>query len=180
MLHVKWYSLAFAVVVSEFVIITHRVIILAGSLINYPCIVAIQLQTFSNYLMQGLELGTIENEWWARKLIEILLLWMITFINCFSLKRIVSKFNIVSSFAKIVVIGIILVIGGVYLFKGNFDVEDHLWFVGNVKNFKEPFHVDDDHQFQASGLIGAFFAALFTYDGWVFDWCFQFLHRVIL
>jgi amino acid transporter len=76
----------------------------------------------------------------------------IVFINCFSLRKVVAKFNIVASLAKIFVISTILVIGAIWLLQGH------------VKNFEQPFHVQQP--LTAIGLIGAFFAALFTYDGW--------------
>lgn len=64
-LHIEFrYSMAFATV-------------MCGSLVNYPCIVAIQLQTFSDYLLQGLNITKIQNEWLLKKLIEILLLCML-------------------------------------------------------------------------------------------------------
>jgi amino acid transporter len=61
MVHVEWYALAFAVII-------------VGSFINFPCIVAIQLQTFSEYLLQGLRVQGMQNEWVVRKLIEVVLL----------------------------------------------------------------------------------------------------------
>lgn len=56
-----------------------------------------------------------------------------------------------SSVAKIIVIFIILAFGLIYLLKGSY------W---------NHFTYSSDHKIEISGLIGAFFLALFTYDGW--------------
>ncbi|KAI6179307.1 hypothetical protein M3Y98_00596300 [Aphelenchoides besseyi] len=125
--------------------------IVVCTLVCYPSIVAVQLQTFSSYLMHGFDVQ-LTNQWEfiARKLVETTLLWFIVFINCFSLRQVVAKFNAVASTAKILVIFIVISAGVVFLARGHVD------------NFRSPFA---NTQFTIANLLEAFFAALFTFDG---------------
>ncbi|KAI6196590.1 hypothetical protein M3Y94_01127500 [Aphelenchoides besseyi] len=125
--------------------------IVVCTLVCYPSIVAVQLQTFSSYLMHGFDVQ-LTNQWEfiARKLVETTLLWFIVFINCFSLRQVVAKFNAVASTAKILVIFIVISVGVVFLARGH------------VENFRSPFA---NTQFTITNLLEAFFAALFTFDG---------------
>uniref|UniRef100_A0A183GNU1 Amino acid transporter n=1 Tax=Heligmosomoides polygyrus TaxID=6339 RepID=A0A183GNU1_HELPZ len=77
---------------------------------------------------------------------------LLLFLNFFSLKTFVSRFQIVASLAKIAATG--LVIGtGFYM----------LIFQGETKNLQHPF---EGSNWNIGHIVSALFSCLFSYDGW--------------
>uniref|UniRef100_A0A915CS14 Amino acid transporter n=1 Tax=Ditylenchus dipsaci TaxID=166011 RepID=A0A915CS14_9BILA len=118
--YVKWYALAFCYMC-------------VGCLVHYPAVVAIQAQTFSEYLFVGLGIADCDagfpfTPYVARKLVEVALIVLLTYINFFSLRQFVARFNIVAVSAKIMATFSVIFIGLYYLVAK-----------GQTQNFKEPF-----------------------------------------
>uniref|UniRef100_A0A915EX54 Uncharacterized protein n=1 Tax=Ditylenchus dipsaci TaxID=166011 RepID=A0A915EX54_9BILA len=87
---VEWYALAFCYMC-------------IGSLVQFPAVVAIQAQTFSEYLFVGLNFSFCHTNafftpYMARKLVELCLISSIVVLNFFSLRKFVSRFNIVAQY----------------------------------------------------------------------------------
>ncbi|KAI1702738.1 amino acid permease domain-containing protein [Ditylenchus destructor] len=144
--YVKWYALAFCYMC-------------VGCLVHYPAVVAIQAQTFSEYLFVGLNLAGCDtapnglfSTYAARKLLEVALISILVYLNFFSLRKFVSRFNILATTAKIMATASIIIIGLYFLIAK-----------GRVQNFNEPFK---NSTFSSSNLVSALFAGLFSYDGW--------------
>ncbi|CAI4232930.1 unnamed protein product [Auanema sp. JU1783] len=136
----KWYPVAFA-------------FMSIGCTINYPATLAIQAQTFSEYIFTAFDVVMDStSEYWAKKLLGFSLIWLLLFMNFFSLKTFVSKFQIVVIFAKIAATGLVIGIGFYYLI-----------FKGDTENIKQPFH---GTTFTIGTFVNALFAGLFSYDGW--------------
>uniref|UniRef100_F1L2A7 Y+L amino acid transporter 2 n=1 Tax=Ascaris suum TaxID=6253 RepID=F1L2A7_ASCSU len=139
--YVKWYSVAFA-------------FMCAGCAINYPATIAIQAETFAEYVIKGFELELADSlaSYLAKKLIGFSLLWLLMFLNFFSLKTFVSRFQIVATFAKVLSTAIVIFTGFYYLI-----------FRGWTQNLKNSF---DGTNFDAGNVALALYAGLFSYDGW--------------
>uniref|UniRef100_A0A914ZRQ0 Y+L amino acid transporter 2 n=2 Tax=Parascaris univalens TaxID=6257 RepID=A0A914ZRQ0_PARUN len=139
--YVKWYSVAFA-------------FMCAGCAINYPATIAIQAETFAEYVIKGFDLELADSlaNYFAKKLIGFSLLWLLMFLNFFSLKTFVSRFQIVATFAKVLSTSIVIFTGFYYLI-----------FRGWTQNLKNPF---DGTNFDAGNVALALYAGLFSYDGW--------------
>lgn len=73
-------------------------------------------------------------------------------LNFYSIRTVVSRFQIVASFAKICSTMLIICVGGYYLF-----------FKGQSENLQRPF---ENSRFSAGSLVSAFFAGLLAFDGW--------------
>ncbi|RCN30794.1 hypothetical protein ANCCAN_23431 [Ancylostoma caninum] len=79
-------------------------------------------------------------------------MWLLLFLNFFSLKTFVSRFQIAASIAKIAATG--LVIGtGFYM----------LIFKGETENLHSPFAGTN---WNIGAIVSALFSCLFSYDGW--------------
>uniref|UniRef100_A0A915Q3H8 Amino acid permease n=1 Tax=Setaria digitata TaxID=48799 RepID=A0A915Q3H8_9BILA len=139
--YVKWYPIAFA-------------FMCVGCFVVYPATLAIQAETFSEYLIKGfhVQLSDDTYEFYLKKLIGFSLLWLLMTLNFFSLKIVVSRFQIVASVAKISATAIVICIG-FYL----------LIFKGETQNLQNAF---EGMQLKPSYIIAALFAGLFSYDGW--------------
>ncbi|EYC17745.1 hypothetical protein Y032_0029g1846 [Ancylostoma ceylanicum] len=136
----KWYPIAFA-------------FMCIGCTVNYPATLAVQAQTFAEYMFQGIgiELDPT-SDFWSKKLVGFALMWLLLFLNFFSLKTFVSRFQIAASIAKIAATG--LVIGtGFYM----------LVFKGETENLRSPF---TGTNWNIGAIVSALFSCLFSYDGW--------------
>ncbi|EJW70178.1 amino acid transporter 5 [Wuchereria bancrofti] len=92
-----------------------------GCFVVFPATLAIQAETFSEYLIKGFRIQIFEdtNKFYLKKLIGFSLLWLLMMLNFFSLKIFVSRFQIVASLAKIITTAIIICTGFYFLiFKG--------------------------------------------------------------
>ncbi|KAK6042633.1 hypothetical protein COOONC_19861 [Cooperia oncophora] len=99
----------------------------------------------------GIELDD-QSAFWAKKLAGFALIWLLLFMNFFSLKTFVSRFQIAASIAKIAATG--LVIGtGFYM----------LIFKSETKNLQHPFVGSN---WNIGAIVSALFSCLFSYDGW--------------
>ncbi|CAK5081344.1 unnamed protein product [Meloidogyne enterolobii] len=90
----------------------------------------------------------------AHKLISFSLLLLLFFINCFSLRHVVSRVQIISVIAKFVASGIIIICGIYFLLFGR-----------NVQfnNFYHPF---ENTNLRPGNIALALFGGLYSYDGW--------------
>ncbi|CAD6197463.1 unnamed protein product [Caenorhabditis auriculariae] len=136
----KWYPVAFA-------------FMSIGCTINYPATLAVQSQTFAEYVMRGANI-TLDDDsaFWAKKLLGFALILLLMFMNYFSLKTFVQRFSILASLAKIAAT-LLIIVTGFYL----------LLFKSESENLKKPFKGSD---FSAGPIVRALFAGLFSYDGW--------------
>jgi amino acid transporter len=95
-----------------------------GCILTFPLTLAIQAETFSEYLLQGLHLDLSCSPFWAqlfaRKFIGYGLCWLLLFLNFFSLRSAAAPFQMACSIAKILSIALII-FTGLYLliFQGN-------------------------------------------------------------
>ncbi|KAL3089678.1 hypothetical protein niasHT_020457 [Heterodera trifolii] len=147
--YVKWRPLAFMFMVS-------------GSVLICPLYSAIQADTFAEYFVQGLGLDSLLMDaadqhnataaFALRKLIALCSVWLIIFLNFFSLRSVVAPFQLVTSVAKFLSALLIIGIGFYWLL-----------FKGYTENLRQPFA---NSSFDVGNLTNAFFAGLFNYDGW--------------
>ncbi|MFH4976469.1 hypothetical protein AB6A40_003178 [Gnathostoma spinigerum] len=139
--YARWYSLAFAFMI-------------VGCVLVYPATVAIQAETFAEYVMYGFNISLCSStaSYFAKKLISFSLIWILLFLNFFSLEKLVSKFQIAASIAKVVSTAIVIGTGFYFLV-----------FKGETQYLAHPFANGD---YDAGSLCAALFAGLFTYDGW--------------
>uniref|UniRef100_A0A0N4Z027 AA_permease domain-containing protein n=1 Tax=Parastrongyloides trichosuri TaxID=131310 RepID=A0A0N4Z027_PARTI len=137
--YVKWYPIAFS-------------FMFVGCIIIYPATLAIQALAFSTYIFKGFGFCTTGDYVYAEKLLGFCLMWLLMFLNFFSIKKVVSKFQIVASAAKVVTSAIIVVTGFYYLI-----------FKKGYENFKDPFA---GKALTGGGLVTAMFSGLYSYDGW--------------
>ncbi|CAB3398059.1 unnamed protein product [Caenorhabditis bovis] len=136
----KWYPVAFA-------------FMCIGCTINYPATLAVQAQTFSRYVLEGLNIKLDPtSRFWAEKLLGFSLITLLMFMNFFSLKTFVQRFSILASIAKMA--ATLLIIGTGFYF---------LIFRGWTQNLKNPFAGTD---YMPGPVVNALFAGLFSYDGW--------------
>ncbi|ETN74743.1 amino acid permease [Necator americanus] len=124
-----------------------------GCTINYPATLAVQAQTFAEYMFQGIGIQLDpSSEFWSKKLVGFALMWLLLFLNFFSLKTFVSRFQIAASIAKVVATGLVIVTG-FYL----------LIFKSDTQNLHDPFM---NSKWNIGAIVSALFACLFSYDGW--------------
>ncbi|UMM34975.1 hypothetical protein L5515_007806 [Caenorhabditis briggsae] len=136
----KWYPVAFA-------------FMCIGCTINYPATLAVQAQTFAEYVFRGagVELDST-SEFWAKKLLGFSLIMLLMFMNFFSLKTFVQRFSILASIAKIAATLLIIITGFYFLI-----------FKGWNQNLQAPF---TGSHWNPGPFVNALFAGLFSYDGW--------------
>ncbi|KAH7721426.1 Protein AAT-6 b [Aphelenchoides avenae] len=138
--YVKWYPIAFG-------------FMCIGCIITYPGTLAIQMDAFSEYIFQGAKIKLEPTtEFYAKKLLGFALVWLLLFLNFFSVKTTVSRFQIAASIAQVT--ATVLVIGTGFYF---------LVFKGKTENLQQPFH---NSSYDAGKIVSAMFAGLFAYDGW--------------
>uniref|UniRef100_A0A0K0DQV9 Aa_trans domain-containing protein n=1 Tax=Angiostrongylus cantonensis TaxID=6313 RepID=A0A0K0DQV9_ANGCA len=102
-----------------------------GCSINYPATLAVQAQTFAEYMFQ---------------------VGLLLFMNFFSLKTFVSRFQIAASIAKFASTGLVIVTGFYMLI-----------FQGETNNLQNPFFGSN---LNIGAIVSALFTCLFSYDGW--------------
>uniref|UniRef100_A0A914CB21 Uncharacterized protein n=1 Tax=Acrobeloides nanus TaxID=290746 RepID=A0A914CB21_9BILA len=139
--HVKWYSIAFSYVG-------------VGGILNNPVVTAIGAQTFSEYITKGLKIRFTQehHNYWAQKLISFSLLMPLTYLNFFSVKKFVSRFQVVASFFTLLASSLVICTGFYWLI-----------FKGETQNFQNVFA---NTTYAPGKIVSALFAGLFSYDGW--------------
>ncbi|CAD5213016.1 unnamed protein product [Bursaphelenchus okinawaensis] len=139
--YVGWFPIAFS-------------FLSTGCLMTFPAVVAVEALTFSEYLFEGLyiNLESAVSQHMAKTLASFSLVWLICFLNFFSLRTFVSRFQIAATAAKILATMTIICVG-MYM----------LVFKGEVENLKDPFA---NSTYEPSMIVNAFFQGLFSYDGW--------------
>ncbi|KAH7706882.1 CRE-AAT-6 protein [Aphelenchoides avenae] len=139
--YVKWYPVAFA-------------FMCISSLLANPATLAIQMDAFSEYVFQGAKIR-LESEnatYYAKKLTGFALVWALLFLNFFSVKSAVSRFQVIATLAQICASSLVIGTGFYYLV-----------IRGDTMNLKNPFA---DSSFAPGSMVSAFYAGLYAYDGW--------------
>ncbi|CAI4230144.1 unnamed protein product [Auanema sp. JU1783] len=139
--YVGWEALAFA-------------FMWVSCLVTYPASAAVQAQTFGQYLMGGLSpLFTLESFWnsVAERLIGLVLLIALTALNFFSIDKYAGRFQSVMSFAKVIIVFVIIGFGFAQLFQGHFE------------NIQNPMA---GSVYSPGKLSLAFYGGLWSYAGW--------------
>uniref|UniRef100_A0A0N5BAU7 AA_permease domain-containing protein n=1 Tax=Strongyloides papillosus TaxID=174720 RepID=A0A0N5BAU7_STREA len=131
------------------------IFMISGCLILYPSIVAIQLQTFSEYFLKCFNIQFIDSfhSKVCGRIIQIILLLIIILLNFQSLGKVVAKFNICASVCKIAAPAILILTGIYFIFTEE-----------NLPNYWD--HSLETGNYKPLNLVVAFIAALFTFDGW--------------
>uniref|UniRef100_A0A7E5A1J0 AA_permease domain-containing protein n=1 Tax=Panagrellus redivivus TaxID=6233 RepID=A0A7E5A1J0_PANRE len=139
--YVKWYPLAFS-------------FMFVGCILTYPATLAVQAQTFSEYIIKGLEIEfkNSTEEYFSKKLLSFALIWLLLYLNFFSIKTFVSRFQAAASLAKVFATGIIIVTGFYWLF-----------VKGRTEHFEDMFA---NSTTKPQKIVDGLFAGLFSYDGW--------------
>ncbi|CAD6184087.1 unnamed protein product [Caenorhabditis auriculariae] len=140
--YVKWYSIAFA-------------FMWVSVLMTYPATIAICAETFGQYLIEGLrQYYEIDDDWApaCQKLFAFSLLWLVTWMNFFSLSKFAARFQIVATVAKLLSCFLIIVTGFYYYY-----------FKGWHSNLKEPMKGSN---YNTGNLILGFYGGLWAYSGW--------------
>ncbi|XP_035226332.1 b(0,+)-type amino acid transporter 1-like [Stegodyphus dumicola] len=119
------------------------------SIIIKPSAVSIMLLTFAEYVVEPM-FPTCPAPILAKKLVAIVAICFITFINCYSVKM-ATMMNNVFTVAKLLAIAIVVLVGMYRLMLGHYE---HLntGFEGTTTSF--------------SDLATAFYFGLWAYDGW--------------
>ncbi|KAK0424539.1 hypothetical protein QR680_008715 [Steinernema hermaphroditum] len=140
--YVKWHSIAFA-------------FMWVSVLMTYPATIAIISETFGQYLIEGLRQVYDIDDYWApiaQKLFGFSLLWLVTWMNFFSLNKFAARFQIMATFAKLASCALIIFTGFYfYLFKG--------WNEG----LSEPMKHSNTN---LGDLVMAFYGGLWAFSGW--------------
>ncbi|VDN88744.1 unnamed protein product, partial [Brugia pahangi] len=144
--------------------------ICVGCFVIFPATLAIQTETFSEYLIKCFRIQIFDDikKFYLKKLIDFSLLCklyyfiylnfseqkirLLMMLNFFSLKIFVSRFQIVASFAKIITTAIVICTGFYFII-----------FKGEIQNLQ---NIMDGTQVRPGHIIAALFAGLFSYDGW--------------
>ncbi|CAK5089553.1 unnamed protein product [Meloidogyne enterolobii] len=99
--HAKWHPLATA-------------FLWVSTTLTFPVIMAIQTLTFGEYLVDGFNsFISINSEYIGilKRLIGFMTIWLVCFMNLFSLKKIAGRFQVVLTIIKLLVIATIIFIG---------------------------------------------------------------------
>ncbi|KAI6183499.1 Solute carrier family 7 member 13 [Aphelenchoides bicaudatus] len=139
-----------------------------GCLMTYPATLAVQAQTFSEYLFKGakIQLEDENLEYYAKALTSFSLVWLLLFLNFFSVKYFVSKFQILATLSKVASTCTIIGIGMYFLIIKRFEhvIQFNLTDAsGKTENLQDPFKGSN---WNAGRIAVAFFSSLFSYDGW--------------
>ncbi|KAL3094293.1 hypothetical protein niasHS_004049 [Heterodera schachtii] len=139
--HVRWFPIAFS-------------FMSCASIFTNPGTMAIQMQTFSEYVIRGLKLELDESANYAiNRLISFSCILLLFFLNCFSIRGVVARFQMLAMIAKVIASGIIIIVG--------------LWLLITKEvqsgSFRQPFANTSD---KPGNWVLALFAGLFSYDGW--------------
>uniref|UniRef100_A0A915P8K7 Uncharacterized protein n=1 Tax=Meloidogyne floridensis TaxID=298350 RepID=A0A915P8K7_9BILA len=142
--HVRWNAIAF-------------MFMSIGCVLIYPLMLAIQAETTAEYTVQAFRLNEncLNNPallFIFKKLIFSLFALFMMFINFYSLRRVGARFQIAGTVAKLLATTLI-VCTAIYI----------LISKGQLQNFSSPFQ---NSKWEAMSLVNAFFAGLFSYDGW--------------
>uniref|UniRef100_A0A183BQT7 AA_permease domain-containing protein n=1 Tax=Globodera pallida TaxID=36090 RepID=A0A183BQT7_GLOPA len=140
--HMRWTTVAFT-------------FMSAANLFIVPCYLAIEMETFAKYLQRGLRAHFCEpfDQNFFSKMTSFSLLLLLFFLNCFSIRGVVARFQMLAMIAKIIASGIIIIVGLMVLItKG-----------AQSNNFREPFANTSTYP---GHWVLALFAGLFSYDGW--------------
>ena len=123
--------------------------------ITNPGTMAIQMETFSEYVIQGLkiEFCSSSTRFLVNKLISFSVILLLLFLNFFSVRAVVARFQMVAMVAKVVASAIIVIVGFL------------VWMTRGTQsdNFKAPFA---GSTLYPGKIALALFAGLFSYDGW--------------
>ncbi|CAD5212670.1 unnamed protein product [Bursaphelenchus okinawaensis] len=120
----------------------------------YPATTAIQSRTFAEYLVEGLQLRfeTEAQAYWYKIIISFSLVLFLMCLNFFSIKTVVSRFQMAASCAKVSSTILVILVGFYWLI-----------FYQKTDNLPQPFH---GSKADPASIASAFFAGLFAYDGW--------------
>ncbi|CAD5216349.1 unnamed protein product [Bursaphelenchus xylophilus] len=124
-------------------------------LLIYPTILAIQTIAFGGYIVSGLSsifYFDDDEVYILRHLIGFLALFVLVFVNMFSLRSFAGKLQIAVTASKLAVISIILLVGFYYLI-----------FKDGSKHFENSF---DGTTKDPGGIALALYASLYAYNGW--------------
>uniref|UniRef100_A0A9J2PB04 Amino acid permease/ SLC12A domain-containing protein n=1 Tax=Ascaris lumbricoides TaxID=6252 RepID=A0A9J2PB04_ASCLU len=126
-----------------------------GVIITFPASVAVQAQTFGQYVVEGLAPLFQLDEPYAeitRKALGILLLVGIVWLNFYSLNEFAAKFQIIATVAKLGSMALIIV-AGFYL----------LIFKGQTSNLENGFK---NSNYGVGHIVLGLYAGLWSYAGW--------------
>ncbi|KAL3073123.1 hypothetical protein niasHT_035399 [Heterodera trifolii] len=143
--HAKWHPIAAA-------------FLWVSTSLTFPAIMAIQTLTFGEYFFDGLRPfwpSLEQSETMAfvlKRLIGYLAIFLICFINLFSLQKIAARFQVILTVLKLLVIALII-LTGLY----------QIIFRGRTENFRDTFA---GTKTEACEIVLALFASLFAYNGW--------------
>ncbi|KAK0392986.1 hypothetical protein QR680_000007 [Steinernema hermaphroditum] len=142
--HVKWHPLATA-------------FLWVSCCLSYPSTLAIQAFTFGKYLTAGLTpLLKLHLDHsmasYLEKLFAFSILWVLSFVNMFSLKRVAARFQQIATMAKLLATALIIITGFYELI-----------FNDSSNNFTNAF---EGSTTKAGDIILALYAGLFAYNGW--------------
>ncbi|XP_012683548.1 asc-type amino acid transporter 1 [Clupea harengus] len=123
-------------------------------LIMYPTTLAVIALTFSNYILQPVFPNCIP-PYVATRLLSTTCILFLTWVNCFSV-RLATRIQDIFTVGKLLALGLIIVVGLVEIFKGDYDgLTPHVAFTF----FKSP---------TVGGIALAFLQASFAFSGWNF------------
>ncbi|KAI6242141.1 Y+L amino acid transporter 2 [Aphelenchoides fujianensis] len=125
-----------------------------GCLMTYPATLAVQAQTFAEYLFTGarIELQSEAAMKYGKILTSFALIWLLLFLNFFSVRTFVARFQIAATASKILSTMTIVCLG-----------MWHLIVKGDTHNLQDPFKGSN---FYPGSIATSFFSGLFSYDGW--------------
>ncbi|CAB3408742.1 unnamed protein product [Caenorhabditis bovis] len=140
--YVKWYSIAFA-------------FMWVSVLMTYPATIAICAETFGQYLLEGIkQYYKIDEDWipTCQKLFSFSLLWLVTWMNFFSLSKFAARFQIIATVAKLLSCFLIIATGFYYYY-----------VKGWTGYLEKPMQ---GSSYGLGNLIMGFYGGLWAYSGW--------------
>uniref|UniRef100_A0A914MT56 Amino acid transporter n=1 Tax=Meloidogyne incognita TaxID=6306 RepID=A0A914MT56_MELIC len=141
--HAQWHPLATA-------------FLWVSTTLTFPVIMAIQTLTFGEYLVDGLNAFILINSEYVgilKRLIGFMTIWLVCFMNLFSLKKIAGRFQVALTIIKLLVIATIIFIG---LYQLVFKNKTEETFVNAFEGSKT----------EPGDFVLALYASLLAYNGW--------------
>uniref|UniRef100_A0A183C7M5 AA_permease domain-containing protein n=1 Tax=Globodera pallida TaxID=36090 RepID=A0A183C7M5_GLOPA len=143
--HAKWHPFAAA-------------FLWVSTTLTFPAIMAIQTLTFGEYIFDGLRpfWPSLEQDkaiaGVLKRLIGYMAIWLISFINLFSLQKIAARFQVILTVLKLMVITLIILVGLYQIIIREKTENFHDAFAGTKTDVGE--------------IVLGMFASLFAYNGW--------------
>nr|CAD2157873.1 unnamed protein product [Meloidogyne enterolobii] len=126
---------------------------------------------FIHCYSQGLGFSDNPHVYWLNKLFGFSIVWLILFLNFFSIRRVGAPFQMLSSVAKLTACTFVIGAGVFQVFSKGYSVLSRLYSHFPGSKFKQ---IDDffvNSSFSAGQISAALLGGFYSYDGWdILNW----------